>query len=377
MAKIPGVTLRVVVPNRWRHYGQWRGADPAISDSYSLDVEKVAIPWAGPAQCYLHWYPRLRRILAEFQPDVIDLWEEPWGLVSAHACWLRNRILPQARIICETEQNIDKKLPFPFETFRRYVLRNSDFAVGRSAEAVSVLRSKGFTGHVQVVPNGVDTTLFRPLDGNVCRKELGLSGFIVGYLGRLVEEKGLIDLLHALPECHSSVRLLLIGSGPAEGKLRLTVKELEVDSRVQILPSQATKQLPRLINAFHCLVLPSQTTRRWKEQFGRVLIEAGACGVPVIGSDSGAIPDVLGDGGLIVPERNPAALAAAIERLRCDPALRRELGTRGGARAESQFSWERIAEQFHQIYKHVVGLRRVKRCQEAPASLIGLEGECT
>src|SRR5207248_11305716 len=156
LGKLPGVKLRLLVPDRWKHYGCWRAAEMPERPSYQFAAERVRWPWAGPAQYYLHWYPRLRQILKEFRPDVIDLWEEPWGLVSAHTCWLRNRLLPGTKIVSETEQNINKTLPFPFERFRAYTLGNTDFAVARNAEAVGILRSKGYTGPAEVVPSAMD-----------------------------------------------------------------------------------------------------------------------------------------------------------------------------------------------------------------------------
>ena len=163
LARIPGVELRVLVPDRWLEYGQWKKAQKPLDAQLDLRAGKVMWPWAGPAQWYAHWYPRLAPMLREFQPEVIDLWEEPWGLVSAHACWLRDRIVPGAKIIAETEQNIDKSLPPPFEAFRSYTLRRADFAVGRNREALQVLERKGYGGPSQVVSNAVDAELFRPL----------------------------------------------------------------------------------------------------------------------------------------------------------------------------------------------------------------------
>src|SRR4051794_33263189 len=90
LARQPDLQLRVIVPDRWYHYGQWRPAESPSPADFDLSIERIRWPWMGPAQWYLHWYPRLKKILREFQPDIIDLWEEPWGLVSAHTCRLRN-----------------------------------------------------------------------------------------------------------------------------------------------------------------------------------------------------------------------------------------------------------------------------------------------
>ncbi len=350
LSRLPGVDLRVLVPDRWREYGAWRGAQTPLGDSYAYQIGKVRWPWSGPGQWYLHWYPELAQTLREFQPDVIDLWEEPWGLVSAQTVWLRSRLAPHARIISETEQNVAKTLPPPFETFRAYTLGQADFVVGRSAEAIENIRAKGYTGRAAVVPNAVDTTLFRPLDRAECRRALGLTGWTAGYVGRLVEEKGLADMVAALTHCPPEVNLLFVGSGPFQSTLEQKSAELGLTERVRFLPAQPQDALPQIMNALDTLVLPSRTTPRWKEQFGRVIIEAQACETPVIGSDSGAIPDVIGDGGIVFPEGDTEALAEAILALYSAPAEARERGKAGHRQAEDCYTWERVAERMWEIY---------------------------
>ena len=358
LARMSEIRLKVITPERWLHYGAWRRADiPSGEDALDLEVAKVRWPWAGPAQFYLHWYPQLKRILRDFRPDVIDLWEEPWGLVSVQACRLRNRFLPHARIVSETEQNINKTLPFPFEHFRSYTLRNADYAVGRSAEAVKILRDKGYKGPAEVVPNAVDDELFRPLDRDACREQLGLKGFVVGYVGRLVEEKGLADLLDAIGLCPESVRLVLVGCGPLQSELELRADRPDLKGRVDFLGARPLEQLPRVMNALDVLAVPSRTTSRWKEQFGRVIIEAHACGVPVVGSDSGAIPDVIGQAGRVVPERDPAALAGALTELAARPDLARSLGLSGRRQVEQQYTWQRVAQRMAAIYLKVADVK--------------------
>jgi glycosyltransferase involved in cell wall biosynthesis len=101
------------------------------------------------------------------------------------------------------------------------------------------------------------------------------------------------------------------------------------------------------------LAAPSQTTSRWREQFGRMLIEAFACGVPVVASDSGEIPHVVGDRGIIVAERDTAAWTRALQLVLGDDALRRDLSERGRRAAVSTFDWPVVARQhaefFHQL----------------------------
>ena len=160
-----GVDLTVVVPRRWKHYGSWRAPQmPLEGSGFRFRPMTVRLPWSGPGQSYLHFYPGLERLLSQWQPDVIDLWEEPWSLVSAQACWLRDRVCPRARIVSETEQNVDKQLVPPFENFRAYVLGRADWVVGRSSEALEVVRRKGYDGPASVVPNAVDAEVFAPPD---------------------------------------------------------------------------------------------------------------------------------------------------------------------------------------------------------------------
>ena len=364
MGRIPGVDLRVLVPHRWREYDRWREAQSPLESNFQYQVGKVRLPWTGPGQWYLHWYPGLAETLREFQPDIIDIWEEPWGMVSAHTAWLRNRLLPQTKIIAETEQNIAKTLPPPFETFRAYTLRHADYMIGRSGEAVENVRAKGYAGPAAVVPNAVDTELFRPLDRAECRRALGLSGFVAGYVGRIVEEKGLAEMVDALAHCPADVNLLFVGKGPYQMALEQHAQASGLGNRVRFLPERTMDKLPQVMNALDTLALPSRTTPRWKEQFGRVIIEAQACETPVIGSNSGAIPEVIGAGGLIFAEREPCALAAAIMTLYQNPERGREMGRIGRLQAQEKYSWARVAERMGNIYAEVMDSEcvKVKKC---------------
>ena len=128
LGQLPGVDLRVLTPTRWYEYGAWRDVQMPVDPSYTLQAEAIRFPWSGPAQWYFHHYPRLADILRSFRPDVINVWEEAWGLVSVHTCWLRNRLLPTAKVVSETEANIPRTHPFPFKQFRSFTLRNTDYA---------------------------------------------------------------------------------------------------------------------------------------------------------------------------------------------------------------------------------------------------------
>ncbi len=362
LGAIPGVDLHVLTPNRWREYGVWRRPSPPARGeaTFSLHMGRVACPWMGPAQSYMHFYPGLPRLLRRLKPDIIDIWEEPWAQVSAQACWLRNRLLPNTKIVSETEQNINRTYPAPFENWRAYTLANADFVVGRSEEAVRVVRAKGYSGPAESVGNAVNTAMFRPLDRAECRRALALSGFVAGYVGRLVEEKGLMDMVDALvaPACPPSANLLFVGAGPFKTALEERAAVLGKSDRVRFLPPRPLSELPQVMNALDVLTLPSRTTKTWKEQFGRVIIEAHACGTPVIGSDSGAIPEVVGRGGLIAPESNPGELALRYASLASNPERARAMGETGRRRVEDCYTWGQVAARMHEIYQSVSRQRR-------------------
>src|SRR5204862_1301969 len=110
-----------------------------------------------------------------------------------------------------------------------------------------------------------------------------------------------------------------------EHKARHRAAQLGIAERITWEPSVTSMLVPERLRTFSVLVQPSLTRRNWKEQFGRAVMEAMACGVPVIGSSSGEIPHVLGDAGLVVPEGDAVALRDAIARLLADGALRAEL----------------------------------------------------
>ena len=384
------LNLKILIPSRWKHYGKWRPVQFLPNAKASYIVGKVRWPSMGPALFFLHYYPHLKRILLDFKPDVIDLWEEPWSMVSAHTCYLRNKLLPKSKIISETEQNIFRKLPQPFEFFRQYTIKNTDYLIGRSTEAVDVMRRHGYHGPACTVPNGVDASMFTPTkkteEGTKKLEEKGsaasppcsseavrsrmpqasssfkageappvrsseaVRSFVVGYAGRLVKEKGLGDLVDAIALCPANVHLTLIGDGPFKFQLQQRIAEKQLADRVRISPGVPLAQLPDWMRSLNVFALPSRTTRTWKEQFGRVIIEAHACGIPVIGSNSGAIPEVIGEAGLVAQEGDPQSLAAAIRQLAANPASAVEMGRLGRRRVENWCCWPKIAEQMACIY---------------------------
>src|SRR5262249_35561125 len=139
-------------------FGRTMTAEPFRADGISVHVLPIRIPHAGPMNWYLHFYPGLRRLLRELDPDVIHLWEEPWSIVALQAQILRRR----AGLVLEVDQNILKRLPPPFESIRKHVLARTDHVLSRSPDATAVVRARGYAGPVTPIGYGVDLSTFTP-----------------------------------------------------------------------------------------------------------------------------------------------------------------------------------------------------------------------
>ncbi len=336
------VDLSLLAPKRWYENRTWMEADPP-QEGVEPILERIRFPRAGQAGWYLHYYPRLRRLIGDIRPDVIHLWEEPWSVVAVHAVRLRNSIAPAAAIVMEVDQNIDRRLPPPFESFRRYTLAHTDHVLARHQDAVNVVRSRGYQGDAGYVEYGCDTETFRPNGRALARQSLGIEGFTIGYAGRLVREKGLEDAILAVARCHSRVNLLIMGEGEYRENLEAMIGNLGLQNRVKLLPGTGPEGVAKFMRGVDVMVLLTRTTYRFKEQFGRVIMEAQACGTPVIGSTCGSIPDVIGPGGWIVPERDPDAAAACIDRLTGDPATVAATAEVARQHAAQRFTYDAVA----------------------------------
>ncbi len=310
--------------------------------------------------------------------------EEPYNPATWQMIHLARRY--GARSLFFTWQNLYRRYLPPFSWIERYCFGIADRAIAGNAEAVQVLRRKDFAKPIDVIPQfGVDPEIFRPSavsdqpsarsyqssvishQSSSQNSELRIqnppehseprtqNSFRVGFVGRLVEQKGVLDLLEAAARLKRDYAVVLVGAGPLQPAIETRATELGMRDRVEMLGGVPSDRMPEILNTLDVLVLPSRTRPNWKEQFGRALVEAMACEVPVVGSDSGEIPNVIGDVGLIFPEGNVDALATHLEALRGSPELRSTLGARGRARVLERFTQTRIAEQTYRVYREMLG----------------------
>jgi glycosyltransferase involved in cell wall biosynthesis len=358
LARLPGIELTAIVPPGWRGRYDSAPLERLHTTGYEILVEPIILN----GQHHLHFYPRLGRLLLKMRPDVLHMDEEPYNLATWHA--LRAGEAVRARSLFFTWQNLSHRYPWPFRFFERSNYRRAAHAIAGSSAAASVLQAKGYTGPLTILPQfGIDPDVFRPSDGNR-ERESGRGqraapplahNVVIGYAGRLVPEKGVDVLLRAcaaLPFHNWAVRLM--GDGPEWPRLTALADNLGIAEQVTFLGRLPSAQAPEFYRALDVLVLPSLSRPNWVEQFGRVIVEAMACEIPVIGSASGEIPAVIGNAGLLFPEGDAALLAERITMLAEDPAYRAELAQLGRARALAHFTNARIAADTVRIYEQMM-----------------------
>lgn len=316
------------------------------------------IPISTRLSRYIHlfWYHggQLRRLVRSSEFDVIHAWEEPYiyaGYQVSKSC----RDLP-SRYCFRTAQSMNKRYPPPFNWFEKSVLRHASGWIAGASLVHEQMLNRGYSAPAGTILNlAVDTSTFRPLTAeqkSQVQQSLGLQGPVIGFNGRLETDKGVEILLAALEKIkHRSWSCFFMGSGRLEVRIRQWAQSHGLKDRIAIklIPHS---EVPSYQGAMDIMVAPSQTMPNWKEQFGRMLIEAFAAGVPVIASDSGEIPFTVGDAGIIVPERDVNQYAQAIECLLDDDQKRNSLIGKGLQRAE-HFSVDQTAERYKRFYREL------------------------
>lgn len=362
------IEVTIVVPRYWRPGGvQTDLVRKTPWQSGRLRIVPIA-NCSRNHQGLLTFGPALIQLLRMFRPHIIQVEQGTKSLAYAELITLNRLLGLRAKKVLFTWWNLPYQLTFPMTWLEQYNLRNTDGAIAGNQDGANILRNHGYAGPLRVMPQlGVDEIRFRPQPQPQLANRLGLQPdeFVVGFVGRFVEEKGLPTLmraLHQLKDDEHSWRCLLLGQGPLQAELQQQAVALGVSDRLLWVESVSHAEVPQYINLLSALVLPSETTScfktftsvGWKEQFGHVLVEAMACRVPIVGSDSGEIPHVVGDAGLIFPEGNAAALAQHLRSLMAAPEKRIALSKRGYNRVLQQYTNRALAKQTLNFYQELL-----------------------
>jgi glycosyltransferase involved in cell wall biosynthesis len=326
-----GWKVDIAVPRSWRGEYSQRPIEPETLPGLEGSLHPLPVLLSGRPQRHLY-VVRARSLIRRLGARVAFLEAEAYALAASQ--WRRALRALDVPFGVQAYENIDRSLPAPVRRLRAQVLRDAAFVAARSQTAAELVRAWGARGEVALAPPAV------PGWEQVPRSDAGRLGggpFKIGFAGRLIPSKGLDDLLAAVRTLPPPVELLLLGNG--ELRERLDGAEIP-GSRVRVIDDLSHDRMAGGYAQLDVLALPSHTTPTWKEQFGRVIIEALWCGVPVVGSDSGEIPWLieLTGGGLVFPEGDVAALASALGRLREQPELRASLARKGRETVERTFT---------------------------------------
>ncbi|WP_454051174.1 glycosyltransferase [Cellulomonas sp. Marseille-Q8402] len=362
-----GLTVRTLSARTWEEGGRDVDLEPQPGE----DV--VGVRTFGRHPNVFLYDPRpIWRALGE-PWDVLDLHEEPAALATAEVLLLRALHRVRTPYVLYSAQNLAKRYPPPFRWWERRALRGAGAVSVCNAEAGDVLRGKGLTAPAHVIGLGVEAPS-AGLPATAVEQQAAHAGpgaqdegaptdagvvgaaapARTGYVGRLLHPHKGLDVLLDAAEADPRLHVAIAGAGPYEGGLRRRAATPALAGRVAFHGHLAGDALAAFYRELDVLAVPSVAAPGWLEQFGRVAVEAMASGVPVVASDSGALRDVVGGAGVLVPPGDAPALAAALASVALDPDRAAGLRAAGLARA-AEYTWPAIAERYEAMYREVVG----------------------
>ncbi len=347
------IDLTLLLPRSWPEAG--KRVQTISQDSSAEGFSIISAPILFEGRIKRHFYPSFFEHIQKIKPDIIHIEEEPYSLVAWQAAQASRKL--KIPLIFFTWENLLENFGFPHQSIRKFVLKTADYAIPGDQEAGQLLEKAGvIPARISIIPQyGVNPQLFHKKNASKLKKELNLGSFTVGYVGRLVPEKGIHHLLEAFSLLAiPTSSLLIVGNGPLRKQLEEKAIQLGIENQIRWIQAVDQTRIPDYLNCMDTLVLPSVTTATWKEQFGRVLIEAQACEVTVIGSNSGAIPEVINKAGLIYPESDAEELSKNLKKLAKSKGLRIRLGKEGRKRILNLYTNQHIADQIYNIYRQVL-----------------------
>ncbi len=343
-----GCAVALAVPADWPQGGarvEW-GSDGGIKVA-PIQVrggdDPATLRWRGGA---------LGRLFTEFRPDIIQVEGEPWWPITTRALRLAEKFKIPAVLVAST--SVPVTLGFAERLRRRRSLRAARGFVGINRLALDLVRRERPSVPSVIVPmHGVSV----PVQG---RPRAPRPGFDIGFIGRLVPERGVDLLIRATARLRGDWSLTVVGTGPAQQELEALAEKVGIGSRVRWLGGMPRHWLESVWPTLDCVVLPARTTTRWVEPVGQALLDAMAQGLPVVGTDSGVLPEIIGDAGIVVQEDDPDVLGLALERLQKMPDEQARLGAAGRRRVMAEYVDDAIARKTLAFWRQVSGSAAVE-----------------
>lgn len=352
------VDVTLLVPSKWR--SDWFG-DPIRYRPEPVDEERysvVPLPTSSRTDWMKYVFRSPDAKLRSLDPDLIHVQYGSMALIHHQMLLYRRLWAPDAKYMFFTmnalgvpRDRLDQRVRW------RHLRAGAEAALGHYPGCLDSLRDAGFDKPIYLQTSyGVDESLFYPDEKKRAevREELGFEDlFLVGYTGRLTGDKGVDDLLEVLPLDGVDWGLLLVGDGEMREEIENLVTEKGWEDRVEMTGYVPQEEVPQYMRAMDCFVLGSKTTEDWIDTFPRSIVQAMACSVPPVASDSGALPFQVGDAGLVYPEGDVDALHAHVQRLADDDEFRAELGEAAREESVGRFGQEALADGFYEILKQV------------------------
>lgn len=366
LGKIDGIELTVLTVEGWEMNGKYRAADPLqVESAYHFILGNTF--WSGKENRGFYVSGLLRAFKIS-RPEVIYLMEEPFSLFAIQVLALRAILFPNTPVIFFTWTNLSLRLydyrpSVWYSNVSRWVLPRMQYALTANSDGINVLREEHFSAPTKMIGYGVDTDSFRSVSETTKRSlretlDIPYEATIIGFIGRMIWMKGLDLLLDSFAKLKrntdKTLILLLVGSGKEEMEILSRANELGLSSSIRHITSVAQTEVPPYIALMDILVLPSRRVGMWAEQFGRVLVEAMAARTLVVGSSSGAIPEVIGDAGYVFEENNGDDLYDVLLRVvNLSDEEKKRMIRIGEDRASEQYSWKRFAEESAEAISYV------------------------
>jgi glycosyltransferase involved in cell wall biosynthesis len=353
VSAIGGVSVGLLVPRAWKSR-DWSRQLSLEGPPASVWTMATSTWFSGSVGAYIFPPWRAAQAIREFRPDIIQVEQEAASLAALEIGCLA--AVTKSPLVVFGWENVNKSLPWARRLLRSIVLKLTALYVAGSEGAAQVARDWGYQGRTAVLPQlGVDPELFssgrrRPRSGQLA----------VGFVGRLSHEKGVDLLLRALQSVRESgqkVSGIICGTGPEEANLKGLADRMGLASAIEWVPAVSHEQVPEVLSGISVLVLPSRSTPNWREQFGHVLIEAMSMGIPVLGSDCGAIPEVIGRDDLVFPEEDWFSLSRLLGRAASDAGWLAEVGQYGERRVGERYTHAAIARRLVSLWEEALGRR--------------------
>lgn len=339
-----GCSVGVVVPRRWIVGGREQQVEWGDDAGLRVMPLEVRGPLGEPGE--VAWERSgLRRILRDFRPDLVQVEEEPWTQAAAITIRAARRLGVPGVIF--TAESVPASRGFTARRRRNRVLDHAAGLLAANHVALDLIREGRGGVPAAILPQtgvAVPAAVPRPAE----------PGLTIGFVGRLVPERGLDLLLRACARLYGDWALFVAGSGPAQESLERLAEQLGLSSRITWLGALPAAELDRAWSRLDCLVYPARATPTWVEVTGRLPLQAMGRGIPVIATRTGALPDVVGEAGLLTPAEDIEAITTALQALQADPAARASVGEAARRRVMAGFSDAAIARRTLEFWRRVM-----------------------